>query len=202
MKNKYRVSEEDDDMDFNCKPFYVSHLKGGEGDGGDLYNIYIFGPILDAEQFIPAIEALQMATEDDHIIVNLSTPGGSSNATDTFLQMLKLTEATVVFVASGGVHSAGTMILMHADASQIAFSNGFYALVHNGSLGGGDNKYSDWVKAADFSKFQMEKLMRESYKGFLSEAEIQDLLHGRDFWFEAEEFKTRLQNRNTLLSKN
>lgn len=179
------------------EPFYVSMT---ELEDQDVYNIFIFKPITDAEQFIPAIQALQQADEGDLVIVNLSTPGGDIDATDTFLQALGATEAEVVYVASGGVHSAGTLILMQADADNVAFSKGFNALVHNGNVGMG-SKYSDWVNAVAYMQVHMSKLMRDAYKGFLSETELEQLLQGKDYWFDGEEFKSRLYKRNALLKK-
>jgi ATP-dependent protease ClpP protease subunit len=187
-------SGETDDAD-DKEPFHISCMKT---ETETIYNLFIFRPITDAEQFIPAIEALQVAGEDDIFIVNISTPGGDIDATDTFLQSLDATEAKVVFVASGGVHSAGTLILMHAHPDQVAFSDGFHALVHNGSIGFG-SKYSDWVSAVAYTKVHMDRLMKTAYRGFLSEAEIDAMLNGRDFWFGPEEFRDRLQKRYDLL---
>lgn len=189
-------SSDADEFDKDDEPFHVSRMKTEDE---TVYNLFIFGPIRDAEQFIPAIEALQVAEEDDVFIVNISTPGGDMDATDTFLQALEATEARVVFVASGGVHSAGTLILMRAHHEQVAFSDGFNALVHNGSVGFG-SKYSDWVSAAAYTKVHMDTVMRTAYKGFLTDDEIEAMLIGKDFWFGAEEFRARLQKRNELQS--
>lgn len=195
MNRRTRIRGDSDETDSLSEAFHVSRMKS---DKGTIYNIFVFGVIEDPEQFIPAIEALQVAEEDDVVIVNLSTPGGDIGATDTFLQALTTTDAQVVFVASGGVHSAGTLILMHAHPDQVAFSEGFNALVHNGAVGFG-SKYSDWVSAVAYTKTHMDALMRSTYKGFLTEDEIEAMLQGRDFWFGAEEFKERLRKRNNML---
>jgi ATP-dependent protease ClpP protease subunit len=188
-------SSDADEFEKDTEPFHVSRMVTEEE---TVYNLFIFGVIKDAEQFIPAIEALQVAGEDDTFLVNISTPGGDIDATDTFLQALEATEARVVYIASGGVHSAGTLILMRAHPEQVAFSDGFNALVHNGAVGFG-SKYSDWVSAAAYTKGHMDGLMRSAYRGFLSDDEIEAMLNGKDYWFGAEEFRTRLQNRYTLL---
>lgn len=179
------MTEDDESIDFSDKDFLVtSH----ESDNGTLYSIYIFGDIESPEQFIPAIEALMFATEEDVVVVHLSTQGGCVDSTDTFLFALENTSAKVVFSASGGVHSAGTLVLMHAN--EITLSRGFNALVHNGS-NGGSGKFSDWRAAAEFSTRYMHKLFRESYAGFLTEQEIEDLIAGKDFWFDRDEFVAR-----------
>ena len=157
-------------------------------ENGTLFSIYILKGIDAAEQFIPAIEALTEATENDVVLVHLSTAGGCVDATDTFLFALSTTSARVVFAATGGVHSAGTMMLMHAD--EISLSPGFNALVHNGSLGSA-GKFSDWQAAADFSTKFMHRLFHNTYEGFLSPEEIAALIAGKDFWFDRDEFMLR-----------
>lgn len=157
-----------------------------------IFNIWLFGGIYCATQFIYAIEALQAASENDVVYINLSTDGGSLDATDTFLMAMQECEAKIVIKASGGVHSAGTVILMHAD--EFILSENFNALVHNGSVGPG-GKFSDWVSASKHTKEYMETVMRNTYAGFLTETEIDNLLAGHDYWFGPEEFVQRFESR-------
>lgn len=193
----------DDDEDENPlsaalgpKKFHVSI--SGPDEGPNLYNVFIYSEITKPEQFIDAIECLQAATEDDTILIHISTPGGSIDATDTFLHALKGARARVVFIASGGVHSAGSIILMHA--KEISFSSGFNSLIHNGSVGFGA-KYSDFKSAMGFVTKHMEVLFRDVYAGFLTPSEIDDLIAGKDYWMDQEEFQRRLLQRNELINK-
>lgn len=175
-----------------ASPFEVTYTPLRSG----IFNIWLFGGIYSAVQFIYAIEALQAATENDVVYIHLSTDGGSLDATDTFLMAMQECEAKIIIKASGGVHSAGTVILMHAD--EFVLSENFNALVHNGSVGPG-GKYSDWVSATKHTKEYMETVMRNTYAGFLSDSEIDNLLAGVDYWFGAEEFSTRFAQRNEYM---
>jgi len=186
---KRKQSEDGDEPIYN-EAFHVSVVESEEGP--QIFNIFIFDGIESAEQFIPAIEALQIAKEDDLVMVHLSTPGGSVDATDTFLLALKMCRARIVFIASGGVHSAGTLILMHAD--EVILSEGFNALVHNGSVGHG-GKFNEYAAASDHSRAFMCDLFRKTYKGFLTKDEIERMIEGKDFWFNADEFRERLKER-------
>jgi YHS domain-containing protein len=47
----------------------------------------------------------------------------------------------------------------------------------------------------------METVMRNTYAGFLSESEIDALLEGKDYWFDAQEFATRFEQRNEYLEE-
>lgn len=152
------------------------------------YNIYLFGPIEDVSQFIGPIEVLQAAGENDLVEIHLSTPGGDMNATDTFLQAMHECEGRVVVRASGGVHSCGSIILMHAN--EFTLSENFNTLIHNGSTGtGGDlNKFT---AAAKHSVEYMTKVLRQTYEGFLTPEELDAMIEGKDFWLNGEEFMRR-----------
>lgn len=163
-----------------------------------IFNIYLFGEIEDSTQFIYAIEALQSASEGDTVILHLSTNGGSLDATDTFIMALQDTAAKVIVRASGGVHSAGTVILLQAD--EFYLSENFNALVHNGSVGPG-GKFSDWVAHSRHTKEYMETIMRRTYEGFLTPEELDAMISGKDFWMDGKEFADRFQARYEYLQE-
>lgn len=162
------------------------------------YDIYLFGEIEDASQFTEAIEALDSANEGDIVVIHLSTNGGDCDATDTFLYSLGNTSADVIVRASGGVHSAGSMILLAAD--NFSLSPNFNCLIHNGSFGVG-GKTSDVKAQAAFQGKFMDKLMRQTYEGFLTEAEIDALIAGKDFWFDSDSFMERIHQRELYFGR-
>jgi ATP-dependent protease ClpP protease subunit len=157
------------------------------------YHIYLFGAIECPTQFIGAIEVMRMASENDTIVINLQTCGGSIDATDTFIQAMRECEAPIVVRASGGVHSAGTMILLEAD--HFTLSENFSSLIHNGSTGSG-GKFSDYKSETAFTAKWFERSLRDTYEGFLTEGEIEDVIKGVDMWLDADEWMRRAQARN------
>jgi len=163
-----------------------------------VYNIYLFGVIQEASQFVTAIEAFSRAGEHDVVVVHLSTDGGSLDATDTFLQSMRECEARVIVKATGGVHSAGTVILLNAD--EFILSENFNCLIHNGSAGS-YGKISDFRAQAGWTIDYMERTARSTYEGFLSPDEIEALIKGQDFWFNAQQFGERWERRNELLKQ-
>lgn len=172
--------------------FPVSYVPVRSG----IFNIYLFGPIFDASQFIPAIEVLNAASENDQVVIHLSTPGGNLDATDTLLAAMRECDARIIVKATGGVHSAGSIILLHAD--EFTLSENFNCLIHNGSLGTGGT-FSEWREANKHRERYMESVMRSTYKGFLTDDEIEELLEGKDFWLDADEFIRRYEARNELM---
>lgn len=172
--------------------YQVSYKPANAG----IFNMYLYGPIEDAEQFVPAIEALDQAGEYDVFRIYLSTDGGSLDATDTFLDALRRTAARVIVFASGGVHSAGTVILLHAD--EFYLSDNFNALIHNGGCGSG-GKFSDFKAHAEHNVKYMEHVMRSTYAGFLDDDEIDALLAGKDYWLDGDQFLERAKKRGEYL---
>lgn len=152
------------------------------------YNVYLYGPIMDASQFIGPQEVLRNAGEGDIVEVHLSTPGGSLDATDTFLQAMHECEGRVIVRASGGVHSAGSIILLNAP--NFTLSKNFNSLIHNGSCGGYDD-FNKFAARAKHSIEYMTKIMRDTYEGFLTPEEIVAMIDGKDFWLDGAEWMRR-----------
>jgi ATP-dependent protease ClpP protease subunit len=176
---------------FGVEPFRVKRSPAP----ATKYDIYLFGQIDEAEQFIDAIDALEEAGENDFVVIHLSTNGGSVDATDTFLQYMRECPAKVVVRASGGCHSSGSVILLAAD--EITVSPGFSCLVHNGSFGVW-GKTSDVIRQAAFDARYLCSQLQEVYQDFLTQDEIEDLIGGKDFWLDANDFMARWKRREEI----
>lgn len=160
---------------------------------GGTYVINIDDEIGHVSQFQTAIQVLNMAKEDDEVEIHLSCcPGGSVDAGDTMLHAMRKTQAHIRIVATGGVHSMGTHLLLEADEFEL--SAGFNALIHCGQNGayGAVNEY------VAKSKFDLEfrtRQFREAYEGFLDEKEIDGVLEGKDIWLDAQSWCDRAVKR-------
>lgn len=152
------------------------------------YRIEIDKEIEEVGQFSTAIQVLEAAKEDDEIVIYLQTPGGSVNAGEAFIHALRKCAAPVHMVATGGVHSMGTQILLEADSFEL--SNGFNALVHCGQDGAYGNVNEYRIKSK-FDEAFRNKQFRDTYEGFLTEKEIDAMLDGKDIWIDAEGWCTR-----------
>ena len=156
---------------------------------GGTYVIEIDDEISHVSQFKTAVQVLNIAKEEDEVEILLSCcPGGSVDAGDTLLHAMRKCQAHIRIIASGGVHSMGTHILLEADEFEL--SGGFNALIHCGSNGayGAVNEY------VAKSKFDLEfrtRQFREAYEGFLSDKEIEEVLEGKDIWLDGEGWCSR-----------
>lgn len=161
-----------------------------------VYNIYLFGEIESPNQFVSALEIMNNATPLDEVHLHLSTNGGCMDTTDTFITAMNRCEAKVVVSVTGSCMSAGTIILLNAD--EFCLSDNATFLLHNGSFGAG-GKFSDVKAQTKHTVAYMEKILRKTYRHFLSELEIDQLIEGKDFWLDSTQFTERYEVRNNAL---
>ena len=189
MKHKTKQGIE---LQHNQIPFQSS--KGYKISNDD--KIYLYGAIDSAFDFVEAIETLSRCEQGDTVTIYLSSPGGCVSSVDALLHAIKQAQdngVTVHCVATGLVASAGTFILL--ECSSFELSDGFHALIHNGSLGEGGS-YNQFRAASVFFLDYMEKRLREVYKHFLEDSEIEEVLAGKDIWLSPAEWVERFEKRN------
>jgi ATP-dependent protease ClpP protease subunit len=184
--------EEDDTYSFGEFPVSFQPPRGGT------FTIEILDGIMTPSQFSAAIQVLNAVTEDHQIIIDLQCRGGSLDAADRFIHAMRDCKAPIHAIATGGVHSAATLILLECHSFEL--SQGFNALVHCGSLGNGGN-FNEYVRKAEFDIIHMKKYLESAYKYFLTEEELEGLFKGQDLWIDAKEWVRRHEARNTALKE-
>lgn len=164
------------------------------------YEADLYGEIENPSQFSNIISALSIMEENDTFVLNLQSGGGSLDALDCLVHAIRKCNGHVHIVASGIIASAATFLLLEAGSYEL--SEGFGALCHCGSLAHGGNFNEVKVHSAFYLK-HMEKAMRSYYKFFFTEAELDALLDGKDFFLDAEGWVERYEQRNShFQSKN
>lgn len=162
------------------------------------YRIEIDSTIECVSQFSTAIQVLQRAKEDDDVEIYLQTNGGNVNATDAFLHAMHKCQAPIHICATGGVHSAGTHILLAANSFEL--SDSFNSLIHCGSDGAYGN-VNEYRAKSKFDEAFRVKEFRNLYEGFLTSNEIEDVLGGKDIWLDGEAWVSRHNARNDYIAK-
>ena len=157
------------------------------------YVIDINAAIEDVSQFATAIQVLGMAKEEDEVEIHLQCPGGNVDASGAFLHALRKCQAPIHMIASGGVHSAATHILLDADSFELA--ENFNSLIHNGSSGAGGN-INEYHAKSDFDKTFIYKTYESIYEGFLEPSEFKDMMRGDNIWLDAQQWHDRALKRS------
>lgn len=164
-----------------------------------MYDVYIVGEIEEPENYLEVFDKIRNAGELDVIKLHLNTPGGYLSTAIQFWRVLHETSAKVVASIEGECMSAGTILMLGAQAFEI--SDHSLIMVHHfssGTYGKGQELRDRAAAEATWSN----KMFREIYKDFLTEDELDKMLDGKDFWLSADETLTRLQNKARISKMN
>lgn len=172
------------DYEPEVEPFFVMYQPAKAG----TYKINIHSGIHSPDQFMYAIQALDAADEMNDVEISLQCPGGSLDSTDLLIHHMRKCEGHIHIIASGNCSSAASLVLLEADSFEL--TQNFSSTIHCGSLGFGGN-FNEFRQQTIFSNKFMERVMRESYAGFLSESELDALLDGKDIVLDAEGWYNR-----------
>lgn len=154
------------------------------------YDVSIRDDIDSVDYFADLIELLRTASEDDVFNLYFSTNGGMLDATQELLAAMSVTQALVVGHLVNKAISAGSIIFLNCHEWQVY--SGSFMMIHqmSYSAGGGNQNVKGQV---DFYARMNEKLVKNTYTGFLTPEEIQDVLNGKDVYLEDVEVAERLE---------
>lgn len=153
------------------------------------YHLRLARPITEVDDFEDEFQLFAAAGERDLIKVDIVTPGGSMDTAHMLCRAIQRTPAHVVAYIGPTCASAGTAIALACEEWEIDDMSSF--MIHTGSYGYAG--MAPHVKAnVDHIDKMMERFVRLTYTGFLTEAEIERVLDGREMYFEGEELAERL----------
>lgn len=148
--------------------------------------------IKDQRYYRQVAQRISELSEDDVVKFEISSPGGSLDGLFSILSALEKTKASAVAILNGKVHSAASILALNCD--QIFVSENAYMMIHSASFGSVGKMY-DVSSHVEFVKKQARKLVDETYEGFLSSEEIEDVHKGVEIWLDADEIVVRLEAR-------
>jgi ATP-dependent protease ClpP protease subunit len=159
-----------------------------------LHEFYLSGPIEDATEYIDWFDTIRNAAAVDTVRIYINSPGGDLYTTLQFLRVMAETEATVVTSVEGACMSAATMIFLHGHMQEVTPHSLFmFHDYSSGTFGKGGEQYDQ----IQFERQWSRKFMSEVYADFLTEAEIESMMHNKDIWMGSDEVVQRL----TVLAK-
>lgn len=162
-------------------------------------DVYLDGPIVELSYYRNLMHYLRQMEETDELRIWIDTPGGYLDTTIALIDGIKNSEGEVVCIVSGKAHSAGGLLALAAPSLMIGENCSF--MCHTASWGPGIGKHNNIVESVNYTTAQVNNIVKKYYKNFLSDAEIEAMLNGKDFWFDAEESKKRLEYRVEALRK-
>ena len=157
---------------------------------GITYHFYIHGVVGDSEDYVELLDTLYCASEDDILYMHINTVGGSLDTTVEIIHAMVESKANIVTCADGLVASAGSLLFFAGHAFKIGeFCE---VMLHDGS-GGDYGKINENLKAAQFTSNRIANIYRKIYGRFFTEAEIDDILGGKDFYLTSDDVGARIE---------
>lgn len=164
----------------------------------NVYEFYLCGDIESSDEYISWFDNIRHAGPNDVVKIYINSYGGDLFTAIQFMRVLNETEATVIISVEGACMSAATMIFLCGDNFEI--SEHCMLMFHNYSSGvfGKGGEMFDQLK---HERAWSETLMRDVYKDFLTEDEIQSMLNNKDIWMDGTEAAKRLESKKDKTEK-
>ena len=163
-----------------------------------VHEFYLSGPIEDADNYIEWFDTIRNASSSDAIRIYINSPGGDLYTTLQFLRVMADTEAHVTTSVEGACMSAATMIFLHGHSQEVTPHSLFmFHDYSSGTFGKGGEQYDQ----IQFERAWSKKFMTEVYADFLSESEIESMMHNKDIWMDSDEVVKRLTKLQELRQK-
>lgn len=162
------------------------------------FDVFLDSNIEEPCEYRELLSILFGASEDDTVNIFINSNGGHLDTALAIVEGLKSTPAHVTAVIIGACHSAASIISMYCH--EVAVLDNAYSMVHTASYGTAGNTGN--VKAhTEFTTRQVEKLLNDTYEGFLTKEELTKVKQGVELWFDADEIRERMTKRVAFLSQ-
>lgn len=157
-----------------------------------IYTINFWHDFDDPRLYRSYFKVLEEAHEQDDIIFYFDSPGGSITTLNLFLNALRRCKSKNIIARVNYAASCAALLALYCD--NIEFNTNASLMLHTYSIGdyGKGNEVKATIQHLDKSN---EKLIRFICSKILTSEEIDQLLDGKDFWFDGEEAVKRLKVR-------
>lgn len=193
--NKKRIRE-DEDMDeddfsagaklgYSVKSMQINHFR-----------VQLNESVMDASYYSRVFEMMLDAGDNDQITFFISSGGGRIDGLNVLLEGIRLTSAYTTAVLVGSAHSAASIFALNCN--EVIVTDSADMLCHEVTYGTG-GKGSDVYSHVLHTKRTSEKLLTETYSGFLDAKELSSLFAGTQIYLTAEEIRERLQRKGEYL---
>lgn len=161
------------------------------------HDVFLDSDITEPSNYRELLALLFNSGEEDTITLFINSNGGHLDTAMAVVEGLKATQAHVTAVIIGACHSAASIISMYCH--EVAVLDSAYSMVHTASFGAHGSTGN--VKAhTEFTVKQVERLLNETYEGFLSKEELAKVKSGVELWFDADEIRKRMESRVKFLT--
>lgn len=206
LRNTFCNEEDDEDQDYEYeqdgKPSVKqsdprAYIKTKQIVHSSCLDYYLDTALGDLPEYRNLLQALRTSTEDDEIRIWIDGPGGYLHTALAIIDSINNSNAQVTVIVTGRAYSAHSIIALAAPMLVIGERARF--MLHAGTYGvyGKEGEIQSRIEA---EKRELDFVVNEFYKDFLTDDEIKLLKVGQDYWFDSNEINQRLVKRNEIRS--
>jgi ATP-dependent protease ClpP protease subunit len=195
MNNRQNKQDDDEDKEFTSHEPYLEFYE--QSMQVTQLVVPIDEAILGPKYYRRLCQRIDTLGVHDEVKFVINSNGGMMDGLVGILNSINNTEATCIAEITGNCHSAASILALNCAAVKVgAYANRMVHYISFGT-GGQGSHVRDMVKhTLDFS----ERLFRDTYEGFLTDKELEDVIEGKELWFNSEEIAKRLEDRIAFLS--
>ena len=156
---------------------------------GRATTVYLTDFIENPDAYNELCYRLHNAYDGDKFVFIINNGGGNVDSAFMVIDAMVNSKAHITGKLSGMVASAATLIALHVDELIVADYTQW--LSHNYSTGIAQSKGFELKTYVAFNDKELAEAFRTIHKGFLTEAEIDDILEDKDVWLGAKEVRNR-----------
>ena len=157
------------------------------------YTVPIDENFLQPSYYRGVVNMLAQANEQDAVIFQINSGGGRMDGLLSLLDAIDNTAAITIADITGDCYSAASILALSCD--QCVVGRRANLLAHEVSYGT-SGKGSDNLSHVQHIKKISDKLIWETYEGFLDDDEIESVLNGKELFLDSEEIVERLNARD------
>lgn len=161
--------------------------------GGMKYIVNLTDDFDVPHSFDEVIALLANATEDDEITWNIVSSGGYIDSLEMLLAWKEMCAAKQTHVLTSSAASAATAFFLSPADQYLVFDTASF-MIHESNYGSGGTA-SNVRRHTEHVDKKNDKFIRSTYKDFLDESEIEDVLKGVEIYLDADAIRERLSLR-------
>ena len=157
-----------------------------------VYTINFFHDFDDPRNYLSYFKILEEAHEQDDIIFYFNSPGGDITTLNLFINALRRCKSKNILARVNYAASAAALLALYCD--NIEFNVNATLMLHTYS-GLRYGKSQEMESEMIHCKKNYESLLKYICKKILTDEEVEQMLNGKDFYFDGEEAIKRLKAR-------
>ena len=156
------------------------------------YTVRLARDITEPDDFHDEFALFAGAGPSDVVKLQICSHGGSMDTCHMITKSMQECEAKVVGWIGPTCASAGGAIALACDEWEVDEMSSL--MIHTGSFAPGWGKSQDVVAGVLHQDKMIARFVRMTYTGFLNEEELNEVIKGKELYFEGDELVERLQN--------